>query len=62
MEITPINENISAPAKKEVVLKLDSRNRITLKDPKADYYLAEAHIDGVVILRPCAIKVAGTIN
>ena len=56
MENLPTNQNLSSSAKKEFVLKLDSRNRITLKDPKADFYRAEVNLDGVITLKPCVLQ------
>ena len=53
---TTREEQTGGTANPEVYLKLDSRNRITLKAAKADYYRAEVNVDGVITLKPCAIQ------
>lgn len=56
MKTRSSNQQIIEIAQKKYVLKLDSRNRITLKEPIADYYHAEVNLDGVITLKPCVMQ------
>jgi hypothetical protein len=49
------NSPVTTP-EKEVYLKLDSRNRVTIKSPIATIYAAEVNEVGVVTLVPCKIQ------
>lgn len=40
----------------EVYIKLDSRNRLTIKSPTARIYAVEADESGIITLIPCRIE------